>query len=382
MSSSSSSPSGPAPSGPTSSGPLSPLEQDGMDFSSIPELAEEARNGRMFILLDEHRENEGDLIVPAQMATPDALAFMARQGCGLICLALTKERVVQLGLPLLERRNEERHSTAFTLSIEAREGVTTGISAADRAHTIAVAVNPNNGPGDLVTPGHVFPLMAQDGGVLVRTGHTEAAVDMMRLAGLLPAAVICEILKDDGSMARRGDLFAFAQKFGLRVGTIADLVAYQFKRDRVVERVRELPFEDHLGAGWKCVVYSNRFDGSEHLALIKGDLSSAEENLVRVHALSFPEDLNFGRGGRLQPALDKISAAGQGVLVVIGSNEPSRFFLEQAPPAVLRFYGVGAQILADLGVHQMRILSDNKRSMIGLQGFGLSVSGWQRLTED
>lgn len=211
--------------------------------SPIDEIIEEARNGRMFILVDdEDRENEGDLVIPAQMAGPEAINFMAKFGRGLICLAMTRERIEQLGLPMMARKNESRHETAFTVSIEAREGVTTGISASDRAHTVAVAIDPSKGPEDIATPGHVFPLMARDGGVLVRIGHTEAAVDIARLAGLYPAGVICEIMNDDGTMARRDDLIAFAQRHGLKIATIADLIAYRRRHDKIVERVLEQTF--------------------------------------------------------------------------------------------------------------------------------------------
>ena len=241
--------------------------------SPIDEIIEEARNGRMFILVDdEDRENEGDLVIPAQMAGPEAINFMAKFGRGLICLAMTRERIEQLGLPMMARKNESRHETAFTVSIEAREGVTTGISASDRAHTVAVAIDPSKGPEDIATPGHVFPLMARDGGVLVRIGHTEAAVDIARLAGLYPAGVICEIMNDDGTMARRDDLIAFAQRHGLKIATIADLIAYRRRHDKIVERVLEQTFMSRHGGNFKLAIYRNVVSGAEHVALWKGNI--------------------------------------------------------------------------------------------------------------
>jgi 3,4-dihydroxy 2-butanone 4-phosphate synthase/GTP cyclohydrolase II len=356
--------------------------------SPAQEIIEEARNGRMFILVDdESRENEGDLIIPAQMATPQALNFMARYGRGLICLALTRERVEQLGLPLMSAQNATRHQTAFTVAIEAREGVTTGISAPDRARTIAVAIDPTKGPGDIVTPGHVFPLLARDGGVLVRTGHTEAAVDIARLAGLNPSGVICEIMNDDGTMARRDDLIAFAQRHGLKIGAIADLIAYRRRHDRIVERSIETSFESRYGGEFKMVVYINTVAYAEHIALIKGDITTPEPVLVRMHALNVLDDvLGDRRGGRdevLHTAMRAVAAEGRGVVVLI--REPmatslsdrvrARQGVGQATNQELRDYGVGAQILLDLGVRQMVLLSNTKRTIVGLEGYGLNVVG-------
>ena len=262
------------------------------NLASIPEIIEEVRNGRIIVLVDdEDRENEGDLIVAAQMATPAAINFMAKFGRGLVCLALTRARVEELGLPLMARDNLSRHQTAFTVSIEAREGVTTGISAPDRARTIAVAIDPTRGKADIVSPGHVFPLVARDGGVLVRAGHTEAAVDLARLAGLNPAGVLCEIMKDDGTMARLPDLFGFAQTHGLKMATIADLIAYRLRNERIVERVAESPFESRFGGGFKLIVYANAVDYVEHIALVKGDLSRPGPVLVRMHALNVLDDV-------------------------------------------------------------------------------------------
>ncbi len=271
--------------------------------STTAELIEEAKHGRMFVLVDdEDRENEGDLVIPAQMATPETINFMAKNGRGLICLAMERGRVEQLGLPLMSLRNGTRHQTAFTISIEARDGISTGISAFDRARTIQVAIDPAKGAGDIVTPGHVFPLVARDGGVLVRTGHTEAAVDVARLAGLTPAGVICEVLNEDGSMARRDDLVQFAQFHGLKIGTIADLIAYRRRYDRIVERTLETTFESRFGGTFKLYVYTNTVAHAEHVALVKGDLHTEDPVLVRMHAMSILDDVlgdvRSGRGGR------------------------------------------------------------------------------------
>ncbi len=357
-------------------------------LSPIEEVIEEARNGRMFILVDdEQRENEGDLVIPAQMATPEAINFMAKHGRGLICLALTRERVKELELPLMAQHNESRHQTAFTVSIEARDGITTGISAPDRAHTIAVAIDANKGKQDIVTPGHVFPLVARDGGVLARTGHTEAAVDLARLAGMIPAGVICEIMNDDGTMARRDDLIAFAQRLGLKIATIADLIAYRRRYDRIVERTLETSFASRYGGEFNMAVYVNKVAYAEHVALWKGDISSDEPVLVRMHALNVLNDvLGHGArstGGELYEAMRMIAKAGRGVVVLIREPSPTslsdrvRAQLDdgQSGPAELRDYGVGAQILLDLGVSDMILLSNTQRTIVGLEGYGLRVVG-------
>src|SRR6185503_18474832 len=261
-------------------------------MATAEQIIDEARNGRMFILVDdEDRENEGDLVIPAQMATPDAINFMAKHGRGLICLALSRGRVEQLGLQLMSRHNGTRHETAFTTSIEARDGVTTGISAADRARTIAVAIDSGKGPEHIVTPGHVFPLVAKDGGVLIRAGHTEAAVDISRLAGLNAAGVICEIMKDDGSMARLPDLVAFAQLHGLKIGAIADLIAYRRRTERQVERVLETPFDSTYGGRFRMVVYRNMIDQTEHVVLTKGRIDPDKPTLVRMHRVDMATDM-------------------------------------------------------------------------------------------
>jgi 3,4-dihydroxy 2-butanone 4-phosphate synthase / GTP cyclohydrolase II len=361
-------------------------------LSAPEEIIDEARNGRMFILVDdEDRENEGDLVIPAQMATPDAINFMARHGRGLICLALSKARVNQLGLDLMSRKNGTRHETAFTVSIEAREGVTTGISAADRARTISVAIDGTKGKDDIVTPGHVFPLVARDGGVLVRAGHTEAAVDVARLAGLNPSGVICEIMKDDGTMARLDDLIAFAQLHNLKIGTIRDLIAYRRRHDHLVERRAEMTFSSRWGGDWKAITFVNKVTGDELIALQKGRVDPAKPTLVRMHTMSMFVDV-FGeeseRAGLLSRSMEVIGQSGAGVIVVI--NKPmkgivSRFMQLRAEgktagaPEVeeLRDYGIGAQILAELGVHDMVLLTNTHHTLVGLEGYGLSIVGEQ-----
>jgi 3,4-dihydroxy 2-butanone 4-phosphate synthase/GTP cyclohydrolase II len=352
-------------------------------LSSIDELIEESRNGRMFILVDdEDRENEGDLVIPAQFATPDAINFMARHARGLICLALTRQRVEQLGLTLMSRHNGTRHQTAFTVSIEAHEGVTTGISAHDRAHTVAVAINPESGRDDIVTPGHVFPLVAREGGTLVRAGHTEASVDIARKAGLNPSAVICEIMNDDGTMARLPDLITFAQRHNLKLGTIADLIAHRRLTERLVKRVAEGDFDHVAGGNWRVVVYANTVEYQEHVALVKGDLSGAEPVLVRMHAVDLLDDMTGGPHWiAVHNAMHMIGRAGRGVVVLIREHRPTalaervaQLTRGQPPPQEeLRDYGIGAQILLDLGVSNMILLSNRRRTIIGLDGYGLNV---------
>ncbi|MCH7550291.1 MAG: 3,4-dihydroxy-2-butanone-4-phosphate synthase [Proteobacteria bacterium] len=382
--------------------PLSYLE----NLSPMDEILDDARNGRMFILVDdEERENEGDLVVPAQMATPEAINFMAKHGRGLICLALSADRLRELDLPPMARHNRSRHETAFTVSIEASEGVTTGISASDRARTIAVAIDPTKGHGDIVSPGHIFPLEARDGGVLVRAGHTEAAVDVSRLAGLNPSGVICEIMNEDGTMARMPDLIKFAQFHGLKIGTIADLIAYRLKNDRIVERKLESAFDSVHGGAFKMIVYTNLVAYAEHIALVKGDIGGAAGEggpvMVRMHALNVLDDVfgdaSSGKAGELHRAMEMIADEGRGILVLI--REPHRAALseriksrlaaqkgnggEKPAPKIaaktaaksgeLRDYGVGAQILLDLGVKEMILLSNTQHTIIGLEGYGLSI---------
>lgn len=357
-------------------------------LSPIEDIIEDARNGRMFILVDdEDRENEGDLVIPAQFATPAAVNFMAMYGRGLICLSMTADRCHQLKLPMMDSHNQSRLATAFTVSIEAKEGVTTGISASDRARTIAVAIDPSKGKDDLATPGHVFPLMARDGGVLVRAGHTEAAVDISRLAGLNPSGVICEIMNDDGSMARMPDLIPFAQKHGLKIATIADLIAYRRRTEKLVRKEVESRFESAFGGEWSLSVYVNTIGYAEHIALVKGDLQASDEPvLVRMHAMHVLDDvlgdLHGGRHGQLQAAMSMIAAEGRGIVVLL--REANRATLSDrlkerlgAPDAGSRLvdYGVGAQILLDLGVRDMVLLSNTERHIIGLDGYGLRVTG-------
>ncbi|PWR19332.1 3,4-dihydroxy-2-butanone-4-phosphate synthase [Zavarzinia aquatilis] len=364
-------------------------------LSPIEDIIEDARNGRMFILVDhEDRENEGDLVIPAQMATPEAINFMARYGRGLICLSMTRQRVEQLGLTLMSRDNLSRHQTAFTVSIEAREGVTTGISAHDRAHTVAVAIDPSKGPQDLATPGHVFPLVARDGGVLVRAGHTEAAVDVSRLAGLNPSGVICEIMNDDGTMARLPDLVKFAQFHGLKIGTIADLISYRRRWDNLVSNVGSSEIDSAHGGQFRALVYRNKVDGTEHLALVKGDISGPAPVLVRMHTVNVFEDLLADRRGRISPlsaSMEEIGREGRGVVVLIrdsrqtalsdiAAGRTAAVAAGKAPGAnELRDYGIGAQILLDLGVHEMILLSNTRRTIVGLEGYDLKVTDHRQL---
>ena len=348
-------------------------------------IINEARNGRMFILVDdEDRENEGDLVIPAQMATPDAVNFMARHGRGLICLALTKDRGDQLGLEPMTRTNRSRNETAFTVSIEAREGISTGISAADRARTIAVAIDASNGPDAIVSPGHVFPLIAKPGGVLVRAGHTEAAVDVARLAGLNPSGVICEIMREDGTMARLDDLMDFARSHGLKIGTIRDLIAYRLKKDHLVERVAVSPFTASSGAQWQAQVFRDKASGEEQLALVHGSLDTSKPVLVRMHSLDLFADVlgeASQRSGVLQGAMRMIEAEGSGVVVALhaaAAGSLSRSIdLRAGKPAeggdAVRSYGTGAQILAALGIHDMILLSNTHHAPVGLAGYGLAI---------
>jgi 3,4-dihydroxy 2-butanone 4-phosphate synthase/GTP cyclohydrolase II len=359
----------------------------------IEEIIDEARNGRMFILVDdEGRENEGDLIIPAQMATPDAINFMATHGRGLICLSLTRQRCEQLGLEPMARDNRTKLATAFTVSIEAREGITTGISAADRARTIAVAIDSARGPDDIVSPGHVFPLQARDGGVLVRTGHTEAAVDVSRLAGLNPSAVICEVMRDDGHMARLDDLVRFARLHGMKIGTIRDLIAYRRKHDRMVEKRAEMRFTSRWGGDWNAISFYNRATGDETLALVKGHIDPSRPTLVRMHALSLFADVfaeESGRANLISHSMEAIAEEGSGVLVLINrARQPLTQMIEireqfragqKAPIEELRDYGVGAQILTELGIHDMVLLTNTHHALVALEGYGLSIVGERRI---
>ncbi len=364
-------------------------------LSTIPEILEEVRNGRMVVLVDaEERENEGDLIVPAQMATPDAINFMAKHGRGLICLALTQARANELGLESMVRRNASRNRTAFTQSIEAREGISTGISAHDRARTIATAIDPTKESADIVSPGHVFPLIAREGGVLMRAGHTEASVDLARLAGVYPAAVICEIMNDDGTMARMPDLVAFAQRHGLKIGAIEDLIAYRLGNEHLVRPVAKTSVSTAAAGKFDLHVYETTTEPGEHLALVKGDLSAPGPVLVRVHAVSALADL-LGVGEtscQIEKAMQAIDKEGRGVIVLIRDLRPKSVSeaIERRGQAGKKEegarerrqveIGVGSQILTDLGVHDMVLLTNSpKHVYVGLEGFGLRIVGTRRI---
>tara|TARA_R110000782_G_scaffold184798_2_gene275120 strand:- start:291 stop:1418 length:1128 start_codon:yes stop_codon:yes gene_type:complete len=365
-------------------------------ISSIDEIIEDARNGRMYILVDaEDRENEGDLIIPATFATPEQVNFMARHGRGLICLAMTQERAHTLNLDMMTRNNRESMQTAFTVSIEAKDGVTTGISAHDRARTIAVAIDPTADQDDIVSPGHVFPLVAKDGGTLVRAGHTEAAVDISRMAGLYPAGVICEIMNEDGSMARLPDLVSFAQLHNLKIGTIADLIAWRRQNDRFLERRVEAVLNSTYGEGFKTVCFLNTLDNSEHIAIVHGDITPDSTTIVRVHRTDVLADVlgeTGPRQGLVGKAMRIIADADEpGVVVFVNSMRPNvlaeRLGLKtntsHDPSAPLREYGIGAQILRELGVRKMTFLSDTQPTRVaGLDGYGLTIEGWRRLNEE
>ncbi len=353
--------------------------------SRIEEIIDDARNGRMFILVDhEDRENEGDLVIPAQMCTPQAVNFMATHGRGLICLALPGTRIDALGLSLMSPKNSSRHETAFTMSIEAREGVSTGISAADRALTVSVAIDPTKGPADIATPGHVFPLRARDGGVLVRAGHTEAAVDISRLAGLNPSGVICEIMNDDGTMARLPDLMAFAQRHRLKIGTISDLIAYRRRHDNLVSEKAVQPVTSAHGGDWLMRIYADETQGAEHVVLTKGDLTAPGPILVRMHALNPLEDvLGIHPGAHDLPgAMKVIAAEGRGVVVLLRDMSMKLVMDGEASPQTLRQYGLGAQILSALGLHEIILVTNSAAPrVVGLEAYGLSITGTHPIPE-
>lgn len=358
-------------------------------LSTIPEIISDAKQGKMFILVDdEGRENEGDLVIPAGMCDDKAVNFMAKYGRGLICLALSEKRVEELGLPLMSQNNGSRHGTAFTISIEAREGISTGISASDRAKTIAAAINPKKGKHDIVSPGHIFPLKAHNGGVLVRAGHTEAAVDIAKLAGLNPSGVICEIMNDDGTMARMPDLKVFAKKHNLKIATIADLIEYRRYYDKLIEKVDETEIDSKIGGKFKAVIYKSKINAVEHLALVKGKIDNKESVLVRMHHLNIfgdvIDDKKNLRSGILQKAMKKIASEKNGIVVIIRqTNESIIDLIDQSQnknqAKELRNYGIGAQILLDLGVKNMRLLTNSHKSVIGLEGYGLKITGYEKL---
>jgi len=369
------------------------------ELSTIEEVIADAKAGKLFILVDdEDRENEGDLCVVAECATADAINFMAKYGRGLICLALTRQRTETLGLAMMDRRNESRHETAFTVSIEAREGVTTGISAHDRAHTIKTAIDPNCNERDITTPGHIFPLVGRDGGTLVRAGHTEAVIDIARAAGYdNPAGVICEIMNDDGRMARLPDLVTFAKAHDLKIASIADLIAWRRRNESLVQRMVETTVTTRIGGDWRMMIYANTISNIEHIALIKGDISGDAPVLVRMHALDLMADLlgevsEKRAGNELAAAMQMIGDAGQGVVVVLREASASSLTAMVSQKIVaqidggsnreLRDYGVGAQILTDLGVSQMVLLSNTRPNVVSLEGYDLEIIDWQPLQQE
>ena len=369
------------------------------ELSTIEEVIADAKAGKLFILVDdEDRENEGDLCVVAQCATADAINFMAKYGRGLICLALTRQRTETLGLAMMDRRNESRHETAFTVSIEAREGVTTGISAHDRAHTIKTAIDPNCNERDITTPGHIFPLVGRDGGTLVRAGHTEAVIDIARAAGYdNPAGVICEIMNDDGRMARLPDLVTFAKAHDLKIASIADLIAWRRRNESLVQRMVETTVTTRIGGDWRMMIYANTISNIEHIALVKGDISGDAPVLVRMHALDLMADLlgevsEKRAGNELAAAMQMIGDAGQGVVVVLREASASSLTAMVSQKIVaqidggsnreLRDYGVGAQILTDLGVSQMVLLSNTRPNVVSLEGYDLEIIDWQPLQQE
>ena len=376
---------------------MTPPSRNGL--STIEEVIADAKAAKLFILVDdEDRENEGDLCVIGEYATADAINFMAKYGRGLICLALTRIRTEQLGLTMMERRNESRHETAFTISIEAREGVTTGISAADRALTIKTAIDPNCGERDITTPGHIFPLIARDGGTLVRAGHTEAVVDIARACGSdNPSGVICEIMKDDGEMARLPDLIGFAKEHDLKIASIADLIAWRRRNESLVQRTVESAITTRIGGDWRMVIYANTVSKIEHIALVKGDISAGDPVLVRMHALDLMADLlgavsEKRAGDELATAMAAIAKAGCGVIVVLRESIASslssmvsqklNMTSDTSGNRDLRDYGVGAQILTDLGIRKMILLSDTRPNVVSLEGYDLEITDWQRIHQE
>jgi 3,4-dihydroxy 2-butanone 4-phosphate synthase/GTP cyclohydrolase II len=351
--------------------PQTRTEDDLSFISSTEDILSDIRNGRMVILVDdEDRENEGDLIIPAQFITPDHINFMATHGRGLICLAMDQDSISRLQLPQMSARNTEAFSTAFTVSIEAKNGVTTGISAPDRARTIQVAIDPQSTSEDIVMPGHIFPLAAKDGGTLVRTGHTEAAVDLARLCGLRPAGVICEIMKDDGEMARLPDLIAFAQHHGLKIGTIADLVSYRLSQENLIKKMNtETVSIDN--EQYSCITYTNTINGLQSIAVIKGQITPHHPTAVRVHALDVMKDVIAGQNP-VQKSVTAMEKYDNGVFLLMQSSKTMRHEGDDANGA-LRNYGIGAQILKDIGVRDMILLTSSEKHVIGLHGFGLNI---------
>ncbi|MGC1495909.1 MAG: 3,4-dihydroxy-2-butanone-4-phosphate synthase [Sulfitobacter sp.] len=358
-------------------------------ISPIEDIIADARAGRMFILVDhEDRENEGDLVIPAEFADADAINFMAMHGRGLICLPMTSDRIDHLGLPMMAVNNSSRNETAFTVSIEAREGVSTGISAADRALTVAVAITEQAGAADIATPGHVFPLRARDGGVLVRAGHTEAAVDISRLAGLTPAGVICEIMKEDGTMARLPDLIEIGQKHGLKIGTISDLIAYRHKHDNLLVETESRPVTSAYGGEWLMRIFNDQLTGRDHVVLTKGDLSTPEPVLVRTHALNALQDI-LGLGpssaDELPRAMQIIADEGRGAVVLFRDLLPKLQLDddEEDGPRTVKRTGLGAQIMSSMGLNKLTLLTDNPQTRyLGLDAYKLEIVGTRPITTE
>ncbi|MEO9576397.1 3,4-dihydroxy-2-butanone-4-phosphate synthase [Tateyamaria sp.] len=349
-------------------------------ISPIEEIIEAARAGQMFILVDhEDRENEGDLVIPANFATPEAVNFMATHGRGLICVTLPSERVDALGLPMMAMHNSPRHETAFTVSVEAREGVSTGISAADRALTISTLVNPQATAAELATPGHVFPLRARKGGVLVRAGHTEAGCDVARLAGHYPSSVICEIMNEDGSMARLPDLVEYAERHGLKIGTISDLISYRRRHDNLVVETASSTVTSQHGGDWHMRIFTDQTHGIEHVTLSKGDLSTDEPVLVRTHALAEVTDilgLSDKPVGELPRAMEIIAEEGRGVVCLFRQPRKALFDEEEAGPRIVKNTGLGAQMLSNMGLTRLILLTDSPRTTyMGIDAYGLEIVG-------
>lgn len=365
-----------------------PVENNLRDaIAPIEDIIEDAKQGRMYILVDhEDRENEGDFIIPAEFATPDAINFMATHGRGLICLTLPAERIEQLGLPMMAMHNSSRHETAFTVSIEAREGVTTGISAGDRALTVATAINPDNSSADIATPGHVFPLRARNGGVLVRAGHTEAGCDVSRLAGLYPASVICEIMNEDGTMARLPDLIGIAKDLGLKIGAISDLIAYRSRNDNLVVETGQSSVVSEFGGDWDMRLFTDQIHGIEHVVLVKGDISTPEPVLVRTHALHEASDI-LGLGPKpadeLPNAMRIIAEEGRGVVCLFREPRHALYAEEDEGPRTIKNTGLGAQILSSLGLNDLVLLTNSPSTRyVGLDAYGLTIAGTRPITKE
>ena len=353
------------------------------DLSSIEEIIEDAKKGKMYILVDDpSRENEGDLIIPAQMVSSDAVNFIAKYGSGIICLAVSKKRSDELELPLMNPSNQKNDLTAFTISIEAKDGITTGISAADRAHTVSVAIDSNKKKQDIVSPGHIFPVMAWAGGVLERAGHTEAAVDISTIAGLNPSGVICEIMSDDGSMARLPELIVFAKKHSLKIGTVSDLIKYRLKNDKIIEMIKERNFESEMGKDFKLKIFQNTLSGEKHYALVKNLTKNDEPKYVRMHKLDITKDIFEEKnlfGDEISKSFKIIEERGSGAIVLINSDmapKIEKIFNRRETKdnkLELREYGVGAQILLELGLHKIILLSNSNKKIIALDGFNLEI---------